>query len=111
MKSNYIKLLKKGRWKNRRAKIIRRDGGVCAKCGSKTRLCVHHLYYYKNPIEPWLYPDDCLITWCEVCHNKWHKENENIIKKNPIGGINEEKIQKKPRKPRRPRKLRTISKG
>ena len=41
---------------------------------------VHHTFYYKKQIAPWLYPDDSLLTLCEKCHKDWHLQNENIYK-------------------------------
>lgn len=48
-----------------RKRIFQRDGNVCCKCGSKTRLEAHH-------ITPVVYggtdDDENLITLCHSCH-------------------------------------------
>ena len=84
---NYDKLLKDPRWRLKRRVILKRDNYTCVKCGSKETLCAHHTYYYKKPTNPWEYPDDCLITLCETCHNNWHKHNESIYLDNPDAKI------------------------
>ena len=81
---DYDKLLKKTAWKRKRKLIIDRDGGKCTVCQSTNKLVVHHTYYYQERIKPWLYPDDCLITLCEECHNDWHKHHEIVVINNPI---------------------------
>jgi hypothetical protein len=83
LKMNYCKLLKSKRWSAKRAIILKRDNYTCAICKSNEKLCVHHTYYYLPPIEPWKYPDDCYMTLCEDCHNKWHRENEKVYIYNP----------------------------
>lgn len=55
------------RWKKRRDEIVVRDGHKCQECGSTVGLQVHHRYYRKNR-DPWDYPDFCLVTLCDGCH-------------------------------------------
>lgn len=73
------KLLNAKKWKRKRLRIIRRDNGQCTVCGSKEKLCVHHTYYYDDNRPPWDYSDESLITLCEDCHNKWHREHNSIL--------------------------------
>jgi 5-methylcytosine-specific restriction endonuclease McrA len=65
------------RWRIKRARIIRRDGGRCRNCGSWTNLQVHHRQYRVvlekgNFMSPWNYPDKCLVTLCTDCHKAGH---------------------------------------
>jgi len=47
---------------------MERDGFICQSCGDETNtLNVHHKYYIKDK-KPWEYPDNLLITLCEICH-------------------------------------------
>lgn len=96
LKINYSDLLEDPLWKNKRKRIIYRDGGKCTVCNSKKLLQVHHTYYYQQQVEPWRYPDESLITFCKKCHQDWHEHNENIYKDKPKIGI-----VKKKWKPRR----------
>jgi 5-methylcytosine-specific restriction endonuclease McrA len=54
------------RWRERRAEIVRRDGGRCVLCGEQSGLTAHH-------IKPrWLSEDDSpanLVALCSVCHD------------------------------------------
>lgn len=72
----YTDLLRDARWLIKRKKIITRDGFKCTACSSKKKLHVHHTFYYKQPTDPWEYPDDSLLTLCEKCHHKWHKDHK-----------------------------------
>ena len=78
----YRRLLKDGRWLKRRQDILNRDGHKCVKCGSSSRLQVHHKFYEKFPngemVDPWDYPDYVMETLCEDCHRKAHRRNMNV---------------------------------
>ncbi len=64
----YIELLRDPRWQKKRLEIMQMDRWSCRRCHSKTdTLNVHHLMYIKGH-DPWDYPDDLLITYCEDCH-------------------------------------------
>lgn len=80
---NYTILLQRKEWKAKREVILKRDGHRCSKCQSDKNLQVHHLYYYKDKIMPWMYPHDCYITLCGKCHSEWHEKNNIVIKKRP----------------------------
>lgn len=73
---SYSDLLKTQEWKDKRQKILERDGYRCRYCSSTVGLQVHHKYYsvYPNGVRayPWNYPDDALITLCDICHKKVH---------------------------------------
>lgn len=70
-KEEYGEALKTTMWKKKRDIILKRDKYTCTKCRSKKCLHVHHTYYLKDKM-PWAVPDDCLVTLCEVCHEKEH---------------------------------------
>jgi len=94
MSDGYSKSLKSRKWKTKRKRIIFRDGNKCTNCGSNENLCVHHIYYYKEKVQPWDYPDDALITLCEKCHNEWHKYNKNIYRDNDGGHVIKKRVRK-----------------
>lgn len=59
--------------------VLRRkyiDGMICTKCGAKNNLEVHHLTYEHHGDERHHFED--LITLCNGCHEKLHKEVEDI---------------------------------
>jgi len=80
---DYYELLKNPKWFRKRKRILNRDENKCTVCGSKKLLVVHHTFYYEDFPDPWLYPNRSLLTLCNDCHEKWHRQNENIIKKRP----------------------------
>jgi hypothetical protein len=56
-------------WQKRRLEILQKSDFKCRECGSGNHsLHVHHVYYEKGK-EPWDYPDEALISLCQVCHN------------------------------------------
>lgn len=66
----YSELLKHPYWQKRRLEIFKRDNFCCQKCSDwLSNLQVHHLYYLPDTL-PWDYPDDSMITVCELCHKK-----------------------------------------
>lgn len=78
--STYDNLLQDERWQNKRNEILQRDKHKCSYCGSDINLQVHHKYYNKYPdgkkVNPWDYPNDALITLCNDCHKKVHKNKK-----------------------------------
>jgi hypothetical protein len=70
MAANYSELLRHPFWQRKRLLVFQRDNFACVKCNdSLSNLQVHHKYYKPNT-NPWDYPDDALITLCELCHEK-----------------------------------------
>lgn len=65
----YTEILTHGDWQKRRLQIMERDGFQCTKCTEKFNLQIHHLYYRWGWL-PWEYPDDALVTLCDLCHKK-----------------------------------------
>lgn len=60
------------RWVERSREIMKRDNFTCQLCGkSNTKLNVHHIKYIKGK-DYWDYPEELLMTVCEVCHQKIH---------------------------------------
>jgi hypothetical protein len=96
MDFDYEKLLENPLWKAKRKRIILRDGKKCTVCGSTTRLQVHHTYYYKQPTEPWRYPDESLLTVCKDCHQNHHEHSENEYRDKPKPITRKKHIKKKP---------------
>lgn len=76
---SYSQKLRDARWQRLRLKIMERDGWRCqaADCQSpeNTMLHVHHKKYLPQR-EPWDYPLENLITYCEPCHERQHGEPE-----------------------------------
>lgn len=99
---DYIRKLTNSRWKNKAFKIIKRDGFRCTVCGSKNRLQVHHTFYYADYRDPWLYPNESLLTVCKKCHRAFHEFNESEIRPNP--GSPKFKKVKKSKMPQKPKK-------
>ena len=72
--SYYRFLLLRKQWKEKRLKILERDGNVCTDChADEAHLHVHHIFYVKGR-KPWEYPDWALETLCESCHTAAHEE-------------------------------------
>jgi len=68
--SEYSELLRNPFWQKRRNEILERDQYTCQCCNDQlTNLQVHHKYYISGKM-PWEYPDEALITVCELCHEK-----------------------------------------
>lgn len=66
--TTYTDLLRDPRWQRKRLGILSRDNFTCQFCEAATRpLHVHHRYY-KSGWKPWDYPDESLLTLCEICH-------------------------------------------
>ena len=61
------------KWRIIRKEILERDGYMCAICGSKNNLVVHHIepYYISKNNNP-----ENLITLCRSCHIKKHNEED-----------------------------------
>lgn len=74
----YYEQLLDERWAKKRRKIMKRDGWMCTVCGSKKDLVVHHTFY-RDGLKAWEYPDDSLLTLCQLCHHKYHAEHELTI--------------------------------
>lgn len=64
----YASKLTDPRWQKKRLEILQRDDFRCQLCQDKeATLHVHHKSYKRNT-EPWDYPDDNFVTYCEACH-------------------------------------------
>lgn len=66
----YSLFLKTKYWKFVKDLVLARDKGLCSKCGSTSRLQVHHLSYVNHFAEHKNLQD--LITLCRECHEKEH---------------------------------------
>jgi 5-methylcytosine-specific restriction endonuclease McrA len=79
----YSEQLQQPEWREKRAKILQKDGFRCTACGSKSNLHVHHKKYIKGKM-PWEVPNEFLTTLCSPCHTEVHKGkdiNSFILKK------------------------------
>lgn len=78
---SYAGLLFDKRWRDKRLVILERDSNKCVLCKSKLSLQVHHRQYHfikstKAFTPPWEYPNELLITLCEKCHKKGHRQHK-----------------------------------
>jgi hypothetical protein len=76
---SYKALLFDSRWKNKRLDVLNRDQYKCVLCNSDSTLQVHHRQYHfvketKEFKPPWDYENSLLITLCEKCHQKGHRQ-------------------------------------
>jgi hypothetical protein len=70
-KTAYGDYLKSERWKTLRNERLEKDHHRCVLCGSKNNLRVHHINYEHLENEDEI---EWLVTVCDKCHHKWHKE-------------------------------------
>jgi len=71
-KAEYARALKHPKWQKKRLLVFKRDKWACRTCGATDKtLCVHHSKYTKK--YPYNEPMKNLITLCEDCHKKLHK--------------------------------------
>ena len=74
----YEEYINSDEWRNRRKRILLRDGFKCQMCGKAIQLEVHHIRY------PDVYgqeSDDDLITLCDSCHRTIHARDKEIKEK------------------------------
>jgi len=71
--SSYSDQLKHPLWQKKRLEIMSRDGFKCCDCNNTDKMQNVHHKYYTDGKKPWEYPDKCLITLCEDCHEKRHR--------------------------------------
>lgn len=108
MTEEYKKQLKDPRWILKRKFILDRDKHKCVECGSNRKLNVHHTYY-SGGYMVWEYPDDSLITLCEICHKYWHDTHKIEWRSHPNGSpYKKEKVKRviKKKKPRRKKEIK-----
>ncbi len=77
-KKQYRKYLKSGKWKAIRKRLFKVRGRKCEKCGSKSKIHVHHLTYERvggNEL------GSDLQVLCELHHNIEHGMKDKSIKK------------------------------
>lgn len=72
MNMNYDEMRAHPLWQKRKAEILKRDNHICRSCGNRDiTLHAHHTSYLPDTLL-WDYPDELLITYCEICHNTEH---------------------------------------
>jgi 5-methylcytosine-specific restriction endonuclease McrA len=74
-KTEYNELLLSHKWLAKRAKVFKRDGYKCQRCGVNKNLNCHHKYYLFKK-KPWEYPLSSLLTLCKECHTNLHCESK-----------------------------------
>lgn len=74
-KEKYQELLLNDKWHEKRAKVFKRDGYKCQRCGINRNLNCHHTYYVSGK-KPWEYPLSALLTLCRECHTGLHSETK-----------------------------------
>lgn len=72
---SYDDYLQSDEWKEKRMRILKRDGFQCRYCGTGMNLVVHHINY---PEELGTETDDDLITVCETHHKKIHEGDLSV---------------------------------
>lgn len=65
---DYDAYLQTPAWKARRAKVLKRCGGICEGCGDRPATVVHHRTY-EHVFDELLFE---LVGLCEPCHQKVH---------------------------------------
>lgn len=65
------------KWKNKRERILRRDGYLCRECKRYGKLVpateVHHVKHADEYPEL-IWEDSNLVSLCKACHNAKHPE-------------------------------------
>ena len=65
------------KWRNKRKKILRRDGYMCQKCkryGRRTEATTVHHIKHADEYPELAWDDDNLVSLCGSCHDKEHPE-------------------------------------
>ena len=78
--SKWSSAFRDSRWQKLRLEVMERDEWTCQSCGAKGEgitLNVHHAYYESGKA-PWEYPKNCLVTWCDTCHENRHLQARGI---------------------------------
>ncbi|MBP3446271.1 MAG: HNH endonuclease [Clostridia bacterium] len=82
MARDFAKHIYEGRrWKKKRKKIFKRDGGLCVKCGEPGEI-VHHIEELdpSNIDDPEIvYGDDNLELVCRRCHGVEHSDERLML--------------------------------
>ena len=79
---DYKEQAKDDMWIKKSKEIMKRDDYTCQLCGkTRVKLNVHHIKYLKG-IDYWDYPDELLMTVCEVCHSKIHGKFVKYVQTN-----------------------------
>jgi len=84
--TSYNSKLRDNRWQKMRLEVMKRDNWTCRCCGTSgdgVVFNVHHAYYESGK-NPWEYPVNSLVTWCESCHATMH----SVLRKINVGVCN-----------------------
>ncbi|MGE4197652.1 MAG: hypothetical protein AB7G11_11075 [Phycisphaerales bacterium] len=72
--SRYTFYLESSQWRDKRNRVLERDGNLCQACRRRPATQAHHLTYAHVFREP-LFD---LIAVCDVCHKALHEPNSDI---------------------------------
>ena len=86
-KRSYYEYMHSEEWRQKRLKILKRDGFRCQMCGTAKNLRVHHINYEHLDTDAEL---DDLITLCDECHRKIHEQD--IKKKAPLSLFDDDEL-------------------
>jgi 5-methylcytosine-specific restriction endonuclease McrA len=70
MQFEYHEYLKTDKWKEIRARVLRRDNYLCRGCLVERATCVHHISY-ANITDELCFQ---LVSLCKACHDKAHRD-------------------------------------
>ena len=71
-RADYAAYLASDRWRQKRAKVLRRCGGICEGCAERPAVEVHHASY-AHLFDELLFE---LVGLCGDCHRRVHDKNE-----------------------------------
>lgn len=77
-KQGYNKLLSTPEWKAKRDEVLKERNYTCERCGSQTKLQVHHTFYDME-VMPWEYKNESLLVLCNKCHYEEHFEEKQHV--------------------------------
>ena len=86
-RKNYYEYMHSEEWRQKRLKVLKRDGFRCQMCGTAKNLRVHHINYEHLGTDAEL---DDLITLCDECHRKIHEQD--IKKKAPLSLFDDDEL-------------------
>lgn len=76
-RGTYREYLRSPEWRELRRRKFADAGRVCADCGVRFGLVVHHKFYRKDLLETLL---SDLVVLCENCHNDRHRKKPKRCK-------------------------------
>jgi hypothetical protein len=71
----YAEYLSSGEWLEKRARVLKRDGGLCQACLATSASEVHH-HTYDHIFNEFMYE---LVSVCRTCHERLHSRKKASI--------------------------------